>query len=58
VSSKPSTLQKSIDSRRHGAGMIGLVDQMIGGAAPVLHAADRKYQSMHNASTYDERPIE
>jgi hypothetical protein len=55
VSSKPSTLQKSIEqSFNTTQGIIAALDQMIaGGGVELCAPLIEKYQSIHNAPTYD-----
>jgi hypothetical protein len=56
VSSKPSTLEKSIEQSFNTAqGIIGVVDQMYLGRGGVELCASLigQYQSLHNAPTYD-----
>jgi hypothetical protein len=55
VSSKPSTLEKSIEQSFNTAQVIiGLLDQMIaGGGGELCAPLIEKYQSVHSAPTYD-----
>jgi hypothetical protein len=55
VSSKPSTLQTSIDQSFNATNeIIGLLDQMLsGGGVELCAPLIAKYQSIHNAPTYD-----